>query len=249
MGIFARRNTSTPSSTTPVTADTVAEHAPDLVSLVKTAGVSLTKRGLGSERAAVYLVLDHSGSMQWYYDQGTVQNLAEQALGLAVNLDDDGTVPVVFFNDTAYKPQDARIGAHHGIIDALRRSGNVKWGGTRYAPAMRRVIDAHRGQATPAFVIFQTDGACSDQDETAELLHESAAMPIFWQFVGFGSQDSIEFTFLRTLNQLRGRVVDNAGFCAAGPDPRQLTDADLYDRLLDEYPQWLAAARTAGIVQ
>ncbi|MER6925740.1 VWA domain-containing protein, partial [Streptomyces spiralis] len=31
-------------------------------------------------------------------------------------------------------------------------------------------------------------------------------------------------------------------------DPRRLSDAALYDRLLAEFPLWLAAARAQGIV-
>ena len=41
----------------------VEETAPALVSLYKSAGVSLQRHGLSGERAAVYLVLDYSGSM------------------------------------------------------------------------------------------------------------------------------------------------------------------------------------------
>ncbi len=42
----------------------VEETAPALVSLYKSAGVSLEKHGLGGLRAAVYLVVDYSGSMK-----------------------------------------------------------------------------------------------------------------------------------------------------------------------------------------
>lgn len=44
------------------------------------------------------------------------------------------------------------------------------------------------------------------------------------------------------------RVVDNAGFFAAEPSPKTMSDADLYGQLLHEFPRWLTAARAAGIV-
>ncbi|MHC3534410.1 VWA domain-containing protein, partial [Streptomyces sp. DT7] len=41
------------------------------------------------------------------------------------------------------------------------------------------------------------------------------------------------------------RVVDTAGFFHAGRAPQTVDDAQLFDHLLQEVPQWLTAARTA----
>lgn len=93
----------------PISLDKIETTAPDLVDLYKTAKVNLAKRGLEGERAAVYLVLDRSGSMRRYYKDGTVQHLAEQALALAARLDDDGVVPVVFFDKVAHPPVEISL--------------------------------------------------------------------------------------------------------------------------------------------
>src|SRR5688572_22967016 len=75
--------------------------APGLVDLYKKAQVSLDKHRLVGERAAVYLVIDHSRSMNRYFKDGSVQGLAERVLALAAHFDDDGAVPVIFFDTTA----------------------------------------------------------------------------------------------------------------------------------------------------
>ena len=80
------------------------------------------------------------------------------------------------------------------------------------------------------------------------MLCQAAKLPIFWQFVGFGDD---EFRFLHKLDDLpvpASRVVDNAGFFAAGSTPKSLSDSGLYDQLLQEFPTWLTAARMAGIL-
>jgi len=221
--------------------------APGLVDLYKTARVSLDKARLGGERAAVYLVIDHSRSMSRYFKDGSVQGLAERVLALAAHFDDDGTVPVIFFDGAARPPVEISVSDYAGSIDRIKATAG-KMGSTDYVAAMRAVIGLHRGPG-PAFVVFQTDGAPNSRTETTEVLCAAARLPIFWQFIGFGDD---EFAFLRRLDELpvpAKRVIDNAGFFPAGPQPRAIPDSTLYDELMAEFPQWLAAARRAGIVR
>ncbi|MEU3050186.1 VWA domain-containing protein [Streptomyces sp. NPDC006984] len=232
---------------------TVQERAPGLVSLYKSAGVSLRKHGLEGQRAAVYLVVDYSGSMRDYYRDGSVQALADRVLGLSANLDDDGVVPVVFFSTDVDAVEDIALDNHRGRIDEIvSRLGHM--GRTSYHLAMDEVLDHYldSGADAPALVVFQTDGGPISRHAAERYLCKAARLPLFWQFVGFGDKRSNQFDFLRRLDGLavpRHRVVDNAGFFHAGPDPRRVPDAELYDRLLGEFPQWLAAARARGIVR
>ena len=56
----------------PATATPASQNSPSgLVSFVKQAAVSLEKTGASGERAAVYLVADHSGSMDNFYNNGS----------------------------------------------------------------------------------------------------------------------------------------------------------------------------------
>ncbi|MGW2568425.1 vWA domain-containing protein [Streptomyces sp. NPDC001537] len=231
----------------------IEETAPALVSLYKSAGVSLQKHGLDGLRAAVYLVVDYSGSMKPYYKDGSVQALADRVLGLSAHLDDDGRVPVVFFSTDVDAETDIALAGHEGRIEKIV-SGLGHMGKTSYHLAMDAVIDHYldSGSTAPALVVFQTDGGPINKLAAERHLCKAARLPLFWQFVGFGDPDSKQFDFLRRLDDLavpQKRVVDNAGFFHAGSDPGRMTDAELYDRLVGEFPTWLAAARAQGIVR
>ncbi|MEV0319578.1 vWA domain-containing protein [Streptomyces sp. NPDC050658] len=230
----------------------VEEAAPALVSLYKSAGVSLRKHGLEGERAAVYLVVDHSGSMRPFYRDGSVQALAERVLGLSAHLDDDGLVPTVFFSTDVDAVTDVALDRHHGRIDEIV-AGLGHMGLTNYHLAMDAVIDHYldSGTAAPALVVFQTDGGPSGKSAAERYLCKAAKLPLFWQFIGFGNPRSRQFDYLRKLDELAvpgKRVVDNAGFFHAGKKPAKVPDEELYDQLVGEFPKWLAAARARGIV-
>ncbi|MEV7276466.1 VWA domain-containing protein [Streptomyces sp. NPDC093111] len=231
---------------------TIEETAPALVSLYKTAGESVRRHGIEGQRVAVYLVVDHSGSMRPYYTDGSVQALADRVLGLSAQLDDDGRVPVIFFSTDIDCETDIELAAHEGRIDRIV-AGLGHMGRTSYHLAMDAVIDHYldSGSTAPALVVFQTDGGPINKPAAERYVCKAARLPIFWQFVGFGDPDSRQFDFLRRLDELAvpaRRPVDNAGFFHAGKDPRRVPDEELYDRLVAEFPAWLAAARAQGIV-
>jgi hypothetical protein len=230
----------------------VQEDAPDLVSLYKSAGASIRNHGLEGVRAAVYLVLDRSGSMRPYYADGTMQHLAEQVLTLSAHFDDDGTVPVIFFSTDVDGSTDLQLGGHRGRINKLHENLG-RMGRTNYHWAMDEVIGHYMDSASdaPALVIFQTDGGPTSKSAAERYLCKAARLPLFWQFIGFGDPADNEFAFLRKLDTLAvpaRRVVDNAGFFHAGRTPLAVDDDFLFDRLLQEFPDWLEAARTARIV-
>jgi hypothetical protein len=236
-----------------ISLDKVRETAPALVNLYKSAGVSLAKHGLDGQRAAVYLVVDYSGSMRPYYKDGSVQALADRVLGLSAHLDDDGRVPVVFFSTDVDAVTDIALADHRGRVERIV-AGLGHMGKTSYHLAMDAVIDHYldSGAGAPALVVFQTDGGPINKLAAERFLCKASRLPLFWQFIGFGDPGSRQFEFLRKLDELPvpdKRAVDNAGFFHAGEDPRAVSDAELYDRLVGEFPRWLAAARARGIVR
>ncbi|WP_406728068.1 VWA domain-containing protein [Streptomyces sp. GD-15H] len=231
----------------------IEETAPALVSLYKTAGHALTEHGLDGLRAAVYLVVDHSGSMKPYYRDGSVQALADRVLGLSAHLDDDGIVPVLFFSTDVDAVTDLSLADHQGRVERIV-AGLGHMGRTNYHLVMDAVIDHYldSGSTEPALVVFQTDGGPTNRPAAERYLCKAARLPLFWQFIGFGDPTSRQFDYLRKLDDLAvpdKRIVDNAGFFHAGTDPREVSDAELYDRLLGEFPKWLADARARAIVK
>ncbi|MFH8679013.1 VWA domain-containing protein [Streptomyces lydicus] len=239
--------------TAPASGNSLPTTAPALLGLYRSAGATLEKHGLTTQRAAVYLVLDRSGSMRNYYKDGTVQNLAEQALGLAAHFDDDPTVPVVFFSTDIDGTADIDLTNYEGRIEELH-AGLGHMGRTNYHWAVNAVVEHYKksGSTAPAFVIFQTDGAPTSKPAAERALCEAAELPIFWQFIGFGDPEAKGFDFLRKLDDLtvpEKRRVDNAGFFHAGREPRSLSHDELYQQLMVEFPEWLTEARTAGVLK
>ncbi|WP_406279632.1 VWA domain-containing protein [Embleya sp. NBC_00896] len=225
--------------------------APVVGARFEAAAAAVDKCGLAGRGVSVYLVLDRSGSMRSYYKDGTVQHLADQTLALSAQLG-EATVPLVFFSTDIDGTADLDLTNHVGRIGELHGAyGHM--GRTNYHCAIAKVVEHYRasGSTDPALVIFQTDGAPTSRPAAAKALCEAAGLPIFWQFVGFGDPEAKGFDFLRKLDELavpEQRVVDNAGFFHAGQDPRLLSDAELYDQLLLEFPEWLGEARAAGVI-
>lgn len=188
--------------------------------------------------------------MRRFSEDGTVQAFTERVLAAAAHLDDDGVVPVVLFDTRAHPVAEVSIDAYEGAVDRLEAAAG-RMGTTNYADAMASVIEHHRatGADQPALVVFETDGSPDSRSAAERTLCEVAHLPIFWQFVGFGSDS---FAFLRTLDDLavpRRRVIDNAGFFEAGREPGAMPAEVLYDHLMAEFPHWLGQARRQGIVK
>lgn len=227
----------------------IADAAPQLISLAKKAQVSLEKAKLTDTKARVGLVLDASGSMNPQYTRGHVQEVVDRLIPLAVHFDDDGALDCWAFGA---KPQQLNAITLKNFQNFIKtdHGGWKDWElGSRIndePKAMRMVIDYYKksGDKTPVYILFISDGGVHQDREITKLMIEAAKLPIFWQFVGLGGRG---YGILEKLDDMGGRVVDNCNFFALDRLD-EVPEEKLYDLLMEEFPDWLNAAKGAGIL-
>ncbi|MFJ7629123.1 VWA domain-containing protein [Streptomyces sp. NPDC097595] len=230
--------------------------------------VSLGKHGLDRLTARVILVLDASGSMSTLYTRGTVAGVTERMAAVAAQLDDDGEMQAWTFASNPARLPDLTIGELPDWLRLHVRVGQVGLFGRKRPPKglvpgqvdmravgiqneeqkviaeVRDYVRAHPVPA-PTLVLFFSDGGVYRNDEIERELRAAVEEPVFWQFIGLGRA---QYGVLERFDTMPGRRVDNVGFFAVD-DIEQVSDQELYDRLLSEFPSWLRAARQAGILR
>ena len=227
------------------------QDADQVLSLRKdTLGFSLSKLNLNGLKSRVIVIFDISGSTRNYFRNGSMQNIVDRVLPLALQFDDNGELDTYVFSTDYKRMPSISINNYYGYIEReiLNRQDSVFWHNTKYAPVMKDVYQkfvVEEPSNIPTYVLFITDGANDDRRETTNIITQLANHNIFWEFVGIGDE---EFEYLQKLDDLQGRRVDNANFMPIN-DLSELSDQDLYDRLLQEYPQWIQAARRANILR
>ncbi len=223
----------------------IADGAPKLISLVKPLKVQLEKRNLQDVVARVALVMDISGSMSSSYSDGTVQEIVNKILPVAVQFDDDGELDFWFYGSRCKRRPSVNMRNYESAVPADWKNLRQSVGGVNNEPVvMREVIAEYESSDLPAYVVFVTDGGISLTSAIKRLLIDSSRLPIFWQFVGVRGSN---YGVLERLDTMSGRYVDNANFFALD-DFRRVPNEELYSRLLNEFPAWLKACKSKGVL-
>lgn len=253
-----------------ISLEKVQAEAPHMVPVFEAAKVISLQKGLNPSevRAAVMATIDCSYSAQPLYASGEIQKVVELAFASGLVFDDDGSVPVSLFDNYAYDTGEINLCNCHGFIGRQ----NPKWGGTSYVAALEWIIKtagyshidlnvtSSKGgifglgrkpgklsvKATtinPFFAIFVTDGDPQDGGRAAELLIRMSQLPIFIQFIGVGPHG---FDYLRKLDKLEGRLIDNAGFF----DSKEASGNNaMLNGLLNEFPSYIKEAKQVGLIR
>ena len=210
-----------------------------LISLEKKSGINFD-----GHKAKVAVVMDYSGSMSRLYKNGEVQRTLNRLMPLALRFDDNGELDVWIFDDNYHRLESMDLNNFESYVNEEIIRKGYRMGCTSYAPVLQDVIRKYfvEDAATshiPTFVVFITDGSNDDKRATNEIIKESSYKNIFIQFVGIGNE---RFEYLERLDDLTGRPVDNTGFIKV-QDMARLSDEQLFDMLLDQYPDWLKNKR------
>ncbi|WP_405161974.1 VWA domain-containing protein [Nocardia sp. NBC_01499] len=204
-------------------------------------------------RARVVLVIDKTGSMIKQYRTEVVHRVVQRMIPVATQLADSGALEAYLYAHSFAKLPDITVahgdewaatylhlsGTHAGI-DYSRIGGR-----NDELPIMRDIMASLHPGDGPTLILFFTDGGFANRREISALMREASGLPAFWQFIGLGRAN---YGLLRSLDEMTGRIVDNAGFFALD-DIDRVDDGELYTRLLGEFPDWLRAAKAAGILR
>jgi hypothetical protein len=213
--------------------------------------------------AQVCLLLDKSGSFKDEYQSGLVQEVLQHLFPFALVFDPDQSLDLYTFHTEAKERSSITRSNWEGYISHYKLDRDDDWGGTHYAPPLKKALQ-HYGfiqttssggflgfGATKTTVIHQnstdghpvlcylvTDGDNSDENQTEALIKncQENGQNIYFVLVGLDNDRKQSFRFLNYLAQ----AYDNCGFVSI-KNIRQALKEDTFETLMiqDELVQWL----------
>jgi hypothetical protein len=218
-------------------------------------GLQLAKRNVPTDLIMrVKSIMDVTGSFEWAFNDGTIQELYNRLIPVAMRFDDNQSLESYWFSNAAgvapeIKPED--FDNYVGKFLASVPDKNL-WNGTYYAKALEALWDDINGKETvskgffglfkkeqqkslypPTYVMFVTDGDAYDETEADKLLAKFADKKTYIQLIGVGRGSS--FNYLKRMADKYGHV----GFVTF-PDLEKTSDQKLYEAMLnDELCDWI----------
>lgn len=200
-----------------------------------------------NQKARVAIVLDFSLSMKKHYEDGTMQAAVERFFPIAIQFDDNGEMEVWIFHDDFYRLPNMTMSNYYGYVQREIIDKGYSYGGTRYAPVILDVCKKYEKEDPanmPNYIMFLTDGDPSDMAASEKAIKDASYKPDFWQFIGIGNTS---FSFLKRLDGMGGRYVDNANFFQMS-DVLQGDDKTIYEKMMNEYAGWLEYPKVKDMI-
>jgi stress response protein SCP2 len=205
----------------------------------------LTKHRMTGLRCRVVVVLDVSGSTSSLYRKGVFSRAVERVAPVAAQVDDGAEMQAWAMGGRAKQLEDITIGTLPQWLErytSKRYTEAEGWNNEKAAIEDVARYIAENPLDIPTLVLFFHDGGVTDNKGTEKAIRAVDREPVFWQFIGIGRSD---YGILEKLDTLEGRAHDNTGFFALD-DLDAVDDAELYDRILREFPSWMRAYYPAG---
>lgn len=194
-------------------------------------------------------IMDVTGSFRRAFGNGTIQEMFNRLIPIAMRFDDNGSLESYAFSDKAEACPEITEADFDNYVDNtflpfLERK-NILWNGTYYATAFKALWDDVMGTEKtggflgmfkkktqkslfpPTYVMFTTDGETFDEPETEEYIKLFADKKTYIQFIGVG--EARKFAFLKGLAD----KYDYVGF-ATFPNLDNTSDEQMYEALLSE---------------
>lgn len=128
---------------------------------VKSVGIVLAKRGLTKiPPVRVGVAYDVSGSAQWMYDQGIIQETSDRLQAVALKFDDNGELDAWAFDNYVTQLESATADDEGSFIteQIVNNRSFSKWGGTSYAPVWQAVTSFYFTPTAVAAIVERSKG-------------------------------------------------------------------------------------------
>lgn len=206
------------------------------------AKVSLSKAP-SVTKMSVMAFVDASGSMSGFYSRGTVQELTERALGFALAMDDDGTIPVYGFGYDHKHYGDVNVSNYQGFV---QRSGLGPYGSTNLSASLAFLEKAVKKAQEPVYALIVTDGAPDNRQDVTQRLEGLSKLPVFIKILVVGN-DRSAWSFVKNTLDDNNWAVDNVDGQKM-TDPSKLSDQEFAAKMVEELNDWFIAARSNDII-
>ncbi len=214
---------------------------PDLIKRVGKAQFALNKIGFDDIDAEVVVLVDRSGSMAGRDKE--VQLLLERVLAFGLQVDADGIIPVIPFSSHMHRHFDVSL---NNYLSAAANTG-APGGGTIMAEPLLAARDLSRDSEKPIFLVIIGDGNPNDTAATTAAVCELAGYPIFIKFISLAQVDYLDELDNLETTQPGARLLDNVD-AQDVPDPAGISDLDFFQKMVEEWDTWIAAAQQHGLL-